>query len=312
MHITRIGLLGGTGFVGRHLLHQLAAQGIACRVLTRHPHRHQELLTTLGLELCQVDVFDPDALTQALQDCDAVINLVGILNAGRNASFQHAHVELVETLVAASAAAGVGRLLHMSALQADETAGSSAYLRSKGAGERLAHELGLLAGLAVTSFRPSVIFGPDDSFTNRFAALLRLPGPLPLACPDARFAPVYVGDVVQAYLQALHDPASSGRSYDLCGPEEWTLEQLVRYLAGLLQRRKTILRLPDWASRLQAGLLQFAPGKPFTPDNYLSLQTPSVCHCNQLPELGITPTMLDAIVPGYLARRTFKGPRGPL
>lgn len=311
MQIARVCLLGGTGFVGRHLAYQLTSQGIACRLPTRHPHRHRALLTTPGLELQQVNLFDPAALRETLRDCDAVINLVGILNPARHAGFQRVHVQLVENLVGAAAAAGVGRLLHMSALHADP-AGGSDYLRSKGQGEQLAYKLGRAAGIAVTSFRPSVIFGPDDSFINRFAGLLRLPGPLPLACPDARFAPVYVGDVVAAFSHALHDPDTIDQGYQLCGPQEWTLEGIVRFVADTLQRRKTILRLPDWAARLQAALLQYAPGKPFTPDNYRSLQTPSVCDCNQLPDLGIDPTPMDVIVPGYLAPRDFRGPRSLL
>jgi NADH dehydrogenase len=312
MHIQRVCLIGGTGFVGRHLASHLAAQGVTCRVLTRHPHRHQQLQTIPGLELCQVDVFDPVALTKALQGCNAVINLVGILNPSGNTGFQRAHVTLVETLLEALKATGIRRLLNMSALQADEQSGASNYLRSKGMGENIAHTLGRAAGIAVTSFRPSVIFGRDDSFINRFAALLRLPGPMPLACPDARFAPIYVGDVVQAFGIALNDMESFGRRYELCGPEEWTLAEIVDYIARNLNRPKRILRLPDWASRLQAGLLQYAPGRPFTPDNYRSLQVPSICSCNHLEALGIEPTPMDAIVPGYLTPRARKGPRGLL
>jgi NADH dehydrogenase len=312
MRIERVCLIGGSGFVGRHITHQLAAGGIACRVLTRHPHRHQQLRTVPTVELRQVDIFDQPALHDALQDCDAVINLVGILNPSRATGFHRAHVTQVETLLAAIKGTDIKRLLHMSALHADEEQGASEYLRSKGMGENIAHTLGRAAGLTVTSFRPSVIFGSDDSFINRFAGLLRLPAPMPLACADARFAPVYVGDVAQAFVQALGDPQTHGRRYDLCGPEEWTLADIVDYIARNLNRPKRILRLPDWVSRLQATLLQFAPGKPFTPDNYRSLQVPSVCECNDLETLGITPTPMDAIVPGYLAPRSHKGPRGLL
>lgn len=310
MSIQHVCLIGGTGFVGRHLAHRLASKGIACTVLTRHPHRHQHLLTTPGVTLRQVNVFDADALAAALQGSDAVINLVGILNQSRRTGFYRTHVQLVEILIAAAARSGVKRLLHMSALNADEIDGSSRYLRTKGMGENVAHNLGRAAGIAVTSFRPSVIFGRDDSFINRFASLLRLPGPLPLACPDARFAPVFLGDVLQAFEIALQSRHSAGQRYDLCGPEQWTLAQIVRYVADQLQLSKMILPLPDWASRWQAGLLQFVPGKPFTPDNYLSLQTPSICACNHLEALGITPTPMDAVVPSVLAPRTLKGPRG--
>jgi NADH dehydrogenase len=179
----------------------------------------------------------------------------------------------------------------MSALNADQSRGSSHYLRSKGEGENRAHTLGK-PGIAVTSFRPSVIFGPDDSFLNRFAALLKIPGPLPLACPDARLSPVFVGDVADAFANAMRDRATFGRHYELCGPESYTLEQLVRFIAQNTGHRKLIVRLPDWASRFQAAILQYFPGKPFTPDNYDSLQTPSVCQDDGLAALGVTATSL--------------------
>lgn len=298
MKYKKVALIGGSGFVGRHLTHCLRNRGHECRVLTRHAHRHADLL--VSAELAEVNPFDVNALSDTLQDCDAVVNLVGILNpTSKKQSFREVHVRLAEVVVEACHQAGVRRLLHMSALQADQATGSSQYLRSKGEGENRAHTLGQ-PDIAVTSFRPSVIFGPDDSFLNRFAALLRIPGPLPLACPDARFAPVYVEDVVNAFANALEDPRTYGQRYELCGPEEMSLEDIVRFIASQTGHRKTILRLPDWASRLQAQLLQFAPGKPFTPDNYLSLRTASVCSNNGLPRLGITPTPMREIARRYL------------
>lgn len=299
MKIERIALIGGSGFVGRHLTHHLRNRGYHCRVLTRHAHRHADLRTVA--ELVEADPFDRQQLTAALNGCDAVVHLVGILNAGgKDRGFRRVHVELVEHVVDACHAAKVARLLHMSALNADQGKGSSAYLRSKGEGENRAHTLGR-PGIAVTSFRPSVIFGPDDSFLNRFAMLLKIPGPLPLACPDAQLSPVYVGDVAAAFANALEDPETFGRHYELCGPKTYTLEQLVRFIARHTGRRKLIVRLPDWASRLQASVLQYAPGKPFTPDNYLSLRTPSVCREDGLAALGVTPTSLENAGARFLA-----------
>lgn len=290
MKIERVALIGGSGFVGRHITHRLSSRGYQCRVITRHPQRHRELRTVA--EVVGADPFDRDQLTAALRGCDAAVNLVGILNSeGKSRSFRRIHVELVEEVVAACHAAKVVRLLHMSALNADQSRGSSHYLRTKGEGENRAHTLGK-PGIAVTSFRPSVIFGPDDSFLNRFAALLRIPGPLPLACPDARLSPVYVGDVADAYANALEDRTSFGRHYELCGPQSYTLEQLVRFIAQHSGRRKLIVRLPDWASRIQAQVLQYFPGRPFTPDNYDSLRTPSICQEDGLAALGVTPTAL--------------------
>jgi NADH dehydrogenase len=291
MKIQRIALIGGSGFVGRHLARHLRNRGYQCRIITRHAHRHAELRTVA--EVVEADPFDRTQLTAAIHGCQAVIHLIGILNSdGRGRSFRRVHVDLVENVVACCHAAKVVRLLHMSALNADQASGGSQYLRSKGEGENRAHTLGK-PGIAVTSFRPSVIFGPDDSFLNRFARLLQIPGPLPLACPDAQLAPVYIGDVIAAFANALENRETFGRHYELCGPGTYTLEQLVRFVALHTGHPKIIIRLPDWASRLQASLLQYVPGKPFTPDNYQSLQTPSVCREDGLAALGVSARSLE-------------------
>jgi len=298
MKYQRIALIGGSGFVGRHLTHHLRNRGYQCRVLTRHAHRHAEL--RVSAQVIETNPYDVNALSAALQGCDAAINLVGILNpASGKQGFREVHVRLAEVVVEACHQAGVRRLLHMSALQADQATGSSQYLRSKGEAENRAHTLGQ-PDIAVTSFRPSVIFGPDDSFLNRFAELLHIPGPLPLACADARFAPVYVEDVAEAFANALPDKTTFGQRYELCGPEEFTLEQIVRFVGFHTGRYKEIIRLPDWLSRLQAQLLQFAPGKPFTPDNYLSLKTASVCSDNGLARLGVNATPMREIAGRFL------------
>jgi len=189
-------ILGGTGFVGRHLLLRLTKAGWHCRIPTRYPHRHRDLALYHGVSLMPVPTIDADGLAECLDNADLVVNLIGILNEAKDGDFQRIHVELVGEVVTAALAAGVPRYLHMSALHADAQNGRSAYLRSNGAGEDLAHSA---AGLDVTSFRPSVVFGRGDSFFNRFATLLVMaPGLFPLACPDARFAPVWVGDLTEA------------------------------------------------------------------------------------------------------------------
>ena len=264
MQISKVCILGGTGFVGRHLSAGLAAQGVACRIPCRHPQRHRDLKLLPGCEPLAVDIFDTEALARALEGCQAAINLVGILNPSGAAGFRRLHIELVDILVDACRAAGVRRLLHMSALHADASHGKSEYLRSKGEGENRAHTAGG-AIAAVTSFRPSVIFGPGDSVFNRFAGLLRLsPGFFPLACPDARFAPVYVGDVAAAFARSLDDPATFGQHYDLCGPRAFSLRELVAYTADNIGRPTRILGLGDAVSRLQARLLGLLPSRPFT------------------------------------------------
>lgn len=277
----RVLLLGGSGFVGRHLATELANRGHFVTLPCRHPDRVKALKVLPGLKLLQeADITDAAALDRLVRGQDAVINLVGILNESRNGDFRRLHVTYPQTLVETCQKNGVPRLLHMSALGADQASGSSLYLRSKGEGENRVHTFGQKQ-LAVTSFRPSVIFGPDDSFINRFAGLLDLcPWPLPylpLTCPNSRLAPVHVGDVVRAMADSLEDPASFGQRIELCGPETWSLQQIVTAIRDALGKRCPILPLPDAASRLLAGLLQYAPGKPFTADNYLSLQTPSIC-----------------------------------
>lgn len=300
MKENRICILGGTGFVGHHLTGTLTSAGYTCRILTRRAERHRDLRLYPRVELREADLFDRGALAAGLAGCQTVVNLVGILNEGRAASFRRVHVELVERLVEAGPKAGIDRYLHMSALHADAKAGSSAYLRTKGEGEDLAHAQG---AMATTSFRPSVIFGRGDSFFNRFAGLLRLsPRVMPLACPQARFAPVYVGDVAAMMVWALRSPASAGQRYDLCGPRVFTLKELVEYTARSIGRPTRVIGLGDRASRLQGRVLQVLPGAPFTLDNYLSLQTDSVCRHNALAEAGIAPTDVDAVVPGYLRR----------
>ena len=304
MKTTSVCILGGTGFVGRHLVNRLAAEGVRCRILTRRPHRHRHVGVARGSTLVEANVHDRAELVRQFAGQDAVINLVGILNEGGGESFRHAHYELPLSVLAACQAAGVPRLLHMSALNADAQRGTSEYLKTKGAAEDYLHAN---AGtVAVTSFRPSVIFGPDDSFFNRFAALLRIPGPFPLACPSARFAPVYVGDVAEAFTRSLDDPATFDQRYDLCGPRVFTLRELVDYTLQAMGERKPILELNDTFSRLQAKVLGVLPGRPFTMDNYRSMQMDSVCEHDGLGRLGITPTDVDVVIPHVLGGMTPK------
>lgn len=293
-------VLGGSGFVGRHLVRRLTDLGYVCVLPTRRPERHRDLRLYGNLELVRLEGSDAAALARHLEGCDLAVNLVGILNESGRSSFERVHVELAVAMRDACLRAGVPRLLHMGALNADADKGSSAYLRSKGKGET--EVLSPKEGLAVTSFRPSVIFGRGDSFFNRFAQLLQLaPGIMPLACPDARFAPVWVGDVVEAMVRSIDDPTTFGRAYDLCGPQEFKLEELVEYTADCIGKQLWLAGLNDRSSRLQARIFELIPGKPFTRDNYLSMQTPSVCQGhNGLLELGIHPTAVETVVPGYL------------
>lgn len=291
-------VLGGTGFVGRHLVSRLAERRLHVKLLTRRPERHRALLVLPTVKLIEADVHDAPQLRQHFQDCGTVINLIGILNERGHdgAGFRRAHVELAHSIIAACRQTGVRRLLHMSALGAHAAAGPSHYLRSKGEAEDYVHSHAS-ENLKVTSFRPSVIFGPEDSFINRFAGLLKLSPVLPLACPDARFAPVYVGDVADAFIAALRDKATFGTRIDLCGPREYALKELVRYTARVMGIRRLVIGLPARLSRAQATVLERVPGKPFSLDNYRSLTRDSVCAGDQR-----CPTSLESVVPGYLGR----------
>jgi uncharacterized protein YbjT (DUF2867 family) len=299
----RIAVLGGTGFVGHNLCERLVRAGHEVRILTRHAERHRDLLVLPSAQVVEADVHNPAVLKREFQGLNAVVNLVGILNeAGRDGKgFERAHAELPAKVVQACRQNGVERLLHMSALHASPD-GPSHYLRSKGRGEQIVHEAGSDA-FQVTSFRPSVIFGPRDSFTNRFAGLLRrVPFVFPLACASARMQPVHVDDVAQAFVFALDRHATFGKRYNLCGPQVYSLQEIVTYLARELGLKRRILPLNDTLSYLQATVLQFAPGKPFTPDNYRSLQVANVCEAAFPAIFGITPSRFEDVVPTYISR----------
>ncbi|HET9105622.1 MAG TPA: complex I NDUFA9 subunit family protein [Steroidobacteraceae bacterium] len=291
-------VLGGAGFVGTELVAKLVRQGHWVRVPTRSPGHAQHLRVLSTVELVTANVHDSRTLGQLLGGMDAVINLIGILNESGRATFQSAHADFAAKLVAAMRGARIRRLLQMSAVGADRERGPSRYLRSKGEAEGHIRDAG---HLDFTVFRPSVIFGPRDSLTNRFAALLRLAaGFLPLARSQARFAPAYVADVAEAFVRTLGDGGSFGETYELCGPEILTLEQIVRMTAAVAQLPCRILRLPDTLGRLQASVLGLLPGKPLSLDNFRSLTVDSVCTENGFARLGISPRPLMAVLPFYL------------
>lgn len=293
----RIVLLGATGFVGRHLLPQLSAAGHDCLVLSRYRMACRDLSLIPGVEVCQADVYDPETLARSCRDADAVISMVGILNeSGRSGKgFQRAHVQLVEHILAACRSAGVRRLVHVSALNAGK--GSSHYLISKGQAEE---RIRAATDIASTILQPSVIFGDGDSFFTRFAGLLRMAPVLPLACPRARMQPVWVGDVAAAVSAVLADESTIGQTLVLVGPRDYSLRELVEFTARTIGRKPRVVGLGNGLSRLQAFLMDFVPGKPFSTDNYRSLQTDNTSTKNSLPRLGIKPRSIEAVVPGYL------------
>lgn len=292
----KILVLGGSGFVGSHLARRLSRDGHQLTVVSRHAPAARHLRIVPGLRVVQADPYDRDMLARTATDHDAAINLVGILNErGRDgAGFRRAHVELVETLIAVCRETGISRLLHMSALNAGT--GKSHYLVTRGEGEERVRD----SGLDWTIFRPSTIFGPDDSFLNRFATLLKLSLVLPLARPGAKFAPAYVSDVAEAFARVINNDDTAGQVYELCGAETWELKALVQWVAAQLGIHRWVIGLPDWAGRLQGAVFDFVPGKPFSSDNFQSLRSDSVCSDDGFGRLGIDPWPMSRLAPRWL------------
>jgi len=294
-------VVGGSGFVGRHLVAALAARGASVVVPTRRRERAKHLILLPTVDVVEADARDARTLAALARGCDAVVNLAGILHGP---GFNLAHVELAQAVVNACRLAGIKRLLHMSALGADPSAPSE-YLRSKGLGEQA-----VLAAddLEATVFRPSVIFGPEDRFLNLFAKLAAFSPVLALAAPEARFQPVYVGDVVKAMLAALESRAhlsdTGGKRYDLCGLHEYTLRELMQFVCAVTGRRRLIVGLPDGVAWLQAWMMEWLPVKLLTRDNLRSMRVPSVSG-NEFP-FGIRPAALQATAPAWLASAAMR------
>lgn len=299
-------VLGGSGFVGRHLVNRLADAGYRVRVVTRHRARHRELLVRPEIEVVEGNINDIEVLRHHFNGCAAVINLAAILNEARRGDFQNVHVVLPGKIIQACRDRGITRLLHMSALNADVQPGTSRYLHSKGQGEKLMQVA--FKHLDITIFRPSVIFGPGDRFFNRFAGLLSIsPYLFPVACADARFAPVYVGDVVEAIVMSLEDKRTIGQIYDLCGPKQYSLYELVAFTAATLSLHRLLIKLGPLMSVLQARLMEHLPGKPFTYDNYLSMKRANVCDGGFPAVFDFQRHSIEAVVPVYLSQKNMRG-----
>jgi len=315
-------VFGGSGFIGRHLVQRLAAAGWVVRVAVRDTIT-AEFLRPMGdvgqINLLHVSVTDPTTVQAALYGADAAINLVGILHESGRATFDAIHRQGALNVASAAKAAGVKRLIQLSAVGADKGS-ASAYARSKAAGE----EAVIAAFPGVTILRPSVVFGPEDDFFNRFARLAVVSPVLPVFTANCFrlvkgesgrdldafgpggpvFQPVWVGDVATAAVKALDTPQTAGRIYELGGPRRYSLKEILELILKVTDRHNLLVPLPLWVAQIQAAFLQYLPHPPLTPDQVKLLRVDNVARGGKpgLAELGIVPTTAEAVLPSYLAR----------
>ncbi len=304
---TLVTVFGGSGFLGRHVVRALAKRDYRIRVAVRRPELagHLQPLGRVGqIHAVQANLRYPASVDAAMRDAHAVINLVGVLTESGAQTFNAVQAEGAATVAKAAAGAGA-QLVHVSAIGADE-ASASAYARAKAAGEKAV----LTALPTATIMRPSVVFGPEDDFTNRFAGLARISPFLPLiGGGQTRMQPVYVGDVATAIADAVDGKARAGATYELGGPEVLSFREIIEIILDITDRKRTLVSLPFGLAKLQAAFLQFAPGAlKLTPDQVELLRHDNVvsetatAEGRTLQGLGITPDSLEAIAPQYLWR----------
>jgi uncharacterized protein YbjT (DUF2867 family) len=293
-------LIGGSGFIGGHVARRLAARGLRVTVATRRRERAKHLFTLPTVEVVEADIYDDAALARLCAGQDAVVNMVGVLKGGNGEpygpGFARAHVELPGRVARAAWAAHIPTLAHVSALKAAADA-PSGYLRSKAAGENAVRT----AFPNATIFRPSVVFGDGDSFLTMFARLLKYAPIMPLASPEARFQPVWVGNVADAIVESLLRPEADGKTFELCGPREYSLRELVEFTCQITGRRRLVVGLSPLLSWLQAYALE-AVGGPMTRDNLRSMSVPNVCESGSTLPFNLAPAALEDVAPRYLGR----------
>jgi NADH dehydrogenase len=308
MSSANILVLGGSGFVGRYLVPRLDAAGHSITVPTRRRERARHLILLPKTDVVQMNIHDDAQLEQLIADKDVIVNLVGILHGRLGESndpygpdFRAVHVELMQRIIRIAERHKVSRLVQVSALgitDNDPATLPSRYLRSKAAAEKLLRE----APFEWVIFRPSVMFGPGDSLLSLFARLQRFAPVVAVPHADARFQPVYVGDVADALAKAVDSAAMAGKTYELAGPDVYTLRELIR-LAGLYSgNERRVFGLPTSLGHLQAMVMEKLPGRTLmSRDNLMSMKVDNVASGPIDPQLGIDPLSLPAIAPSYLA-----------
>jgi NADH dehydrogenase len=295
-------VFGGSGFIGRYIVKRLAAAGRVVRVAVRDPEAAL-FLKPMG-DVGQIvplyaSVANRSTIERAVAGADIVVNLVGILAERRSGDFRQVHAEGAGLVAAAAAADGVARLVHVSAIGADVNSPSH-YAKSKGEGETMVRA----AFPPATILRPSIVFGPEDEFFNRFAALAQISPVMPVISGESKFQPVYVCDVADAAIAALNHAEAPGRIYELGGPQIWTFRELLAWILTEIQRRRWMVEVPPRLADLQARVMEQLPGKPLTRDQLLLLARDNVVSPGMpgLAELGVAATPVDVVVPGYLQR----------
>ncbi len=295
-------VIGGGGFIGRYVVKRLAAQGHVVRVAGRNTEHAKDLMTTgrVGQVVpLYVSLGNESTVQRAVDGADMVVNLAGILAEKRPGDFQRIQAEGAGRVAIAAASAGVKRMVQISAIGADPDS-ESAYARTKAEGEAAVRAA--MPGAAV--MRPSIVFGAEDKFFNRFGSIAMYSPIMPVIHGGTRFQPVYVGDVADAIVAGLARQDAAGVTFELAGPQVYTFRELLRFILDETKRRRFTWNIPAGLARLQARLGELVPGKPFTRDQLLLLQRDNVADPNMpgLVQLGITPTPIDLVVPGYLDR----------
>jgi NADH dehydrogenase len=295
-------VFGGAGFIGRYVVKRLAQRGYVVRVAVRDPEgaRFLKMAGAVGqIVPLFASVTNEATVARAVEGAQVVVNCVGILAETRRGEFDAIHAEGAGRVARLAAASGAGALVHLSAIGADP-AGPSRYAASKAAGEAAVRQ----GFAAATILRPSVVFGPEDQFFNRFAAMAQLSPVMPVIAGATRLQPVYVGDVADAALAALDRADSAGALYELGGPRVWTFREILEYILKETRRERRLVTLSPGLARLQASILERLPGRLLTRDQLLMLERDNVVAAGVpgLPELGIVPTPVELVVPRYLRR----------